>query len=66
MNELMKNINLKIDEYLVEISTNKKTFAEVSEELRRQKFSFSKSELEVAVLRELQFRNSRNAMDQSI
>lgn len=66
MDELMKNINLKIDEYLVEISTNKKTFAEVSEELRRQKFSFSKSELEVAVLRELQFRNSRNAMDQSI
>lgn len=66
MDELMKNISLKIDEYLVEISTNKKTFAEVSEELRRQKFSFSKSELEVAVLRELQLRNSRNAMDQSI
>ncbi|WP_125767292.1 hypothetical protein [Lapidilactobacillus wuchangensis] len=66
MNELLATINKAIDCYLIDLQSNKKTFADVSRELHQQRFDHSKSDLEIAVLNELQIRNQANAMKKII
>lgn len=62
MNELLRIIDKEIDNYLFTIMNNQRTFANVSEALHRLRFDHSNTELQSAILDELQRRNCANAM----
>ncbi|MCS6142274.1 hypothetical protein FH621_01690 [Latilactobacillus curvatus] len=66
MDDVLGDIDSILESYLKNITSNKKNFAEVSEELRRQSFSYSKSKFEEAVLDELQHQNMLAAMRKTI
>lgn len=66
MDDVLGDIDSILESYLKNVTSNKKNFAEVSEELRRQSFSYSKSKFEEAVLDELQHQNILAAMRKTI
>lgn len=66
MDDVLGDIESILKGYLKNVTLNKKNFAEVSEELRRQSFSYSRSKFEEAVLDELQHQNMLAAMRKTI